>query len=369
MIRRFLLALLLAFAPEGAFAAYPGTPPLIVAVGGTGATTFTAHGMLVGEGTAAIVAMAPVADSVFVQGSASSDPTTAGTSSTADSMLGWGAAGSTPAPVSMGSTCSNALTYSTTTHAFACSNPTQFNVVLGPAAGAAFGLAAPGATTGVPLISNGTSANPGFGTAVVAGGGTGATTLTAHGILIGEGTSAVVAMTTVADSVYVQGAATSDPTTAGTSSTADSVLGWAAAASTPAPIALTNCTGGTNALNYATATHTFSCNSISAGSAPNVNVLTAAGPFTLSSTAGVTNISRMGTPAAATYNLPSAVTAGNGFKGCLKDDTTNFQTNNATLASPTSGNVDGVAGATGVILKATRQEQCYISDGTNWFLE
>ena len=49
----------------------------------------------------------------------------------------------------------------------------------------------PSATTGVPLVSQGSSANPTFGTAVVAGGGTGATTLT--GVLTGNGTSAFTA--------------------------------------------------------------------------------------------------------------------------------------------------------------------------------
>ncbi len=50
---------------------------------------------------------------------------------------------------------------------------------------------APSATSGVPVISQGASAQPVFGTAVVAGGGTGATTLT--GVLTGNGTSAVTA--------------------------------------------------------------------------------------------------------------------------------------------------------------------------------
>lgn len=51
----------------------------------------------------------------------------------------------------------------------------------------------PSATSGVPVISQGASADPTFGTAVVAGGGTGQTTLTNHGVLIGQGTSAIAA--------------------------------------------------------------------------------------------------------------------------------------------------------------------------------
>lgn len=48
---------------------------------------------------------------------------------------------------------------------------------------------APSATSGVPLISQGSSANPAYGTAVVAGGGTGLVTTTAYGVICG-GTTA-----------------------------------------------------------------------------------------------------------------------------------------------------------------------------------
>ncbi len=47
------------------------------------------------------------------------------------------------------------------------------------------------ATQGVALVSQGSGADPAFATVVVAGGGTGQTTLTAHDVLIGNGTSAV----------------------------------------------------------------------------------------------------------------------------------------------------------------------------------
>jgi hypothetical protein len=44
-------------------------------------------------------------------------------------------------------------------------------------------LLAPSATSGVPLISQGSSADPAYGTAVVAGGGTGNTTFTAYSVI------------------------------------------------------------------------------------------------------------------------------------------------------------------------------------------
>lgn len=76
---------------------------------------------------------------------------------------------------------------------------TNYNVLVG-AGTTTITKVAPSATSGVPLISQGAASNPTFGTAVVAGGGTGATTLTNHGVLIGQGTSAVVAATPSATS-------------------------------------------------------------------------------------------------------------------------------------------------------------------------
>ena len=314
---RGLLALLLAMAPEAAFAAYPGQAPLIVANGGTGATTLTAHGMLVGEGTGPIVSITPVADSVWVQGSASSDPTTAGTSSTADSALGWGAAGSTPSPVSFGSTCLNALTYTTSTHSFSCANPTNHAIVVGGASGAAFSVLA-----------------------------------------------------NVADSVVVFGAAATDPTTAGTSSTADSVLGWGAAGSTPAPLGLSSCSTGTSALTYNTGTHAFGCNSISTGTgvALSTAAVTSTATINIAATNGLTSIINTGT-AATTINLPTG-TQTNGFRLCVKDGTEGFTTNPATVKA-TAGTIDGTSGSTGIpnFFNMNKQETCFISDGTNWLVE
>ncbi|HDR9148909.1 hypothetical protein [Burkholderia vietnamiensis] len=73
-------------------------------------------------------------------------------------------------------------------------------------------FAAPGATTGVPLVSNGSTADPSFGTASVAGGGTGRTTLAAHGVLLGEGTAAINQTTAgTAGQPLLSGGASADP--------------------------------------------------------------------------------------------------------------------------------------------------------------
>ncbi len=68
------------------------------------------------------------------------------------------------------------------------SSLTQYNVLIGNTT-SAVAFAAPSATVGVPLVSQGAAANPAFGTAVVAGGGTGVTSTTAYAVLCGGTTS------------------------------------------------------------------------------------------------------------------------------------------------------------------------------------
>jgi hypothetical protein len=72
-------------------------------------------------------------------------------------------------------------------------SPTQYNVQVGAANGALANVA-PSATSGVPVISQGSSANPTFGTAVVAGGGTGVVTMTTAYAPVCAGTTATGAL-------------------------------------------------------------------------------------------------------------------------------------------------------------------------------
>ncbi len=71
--------------------------------------------------------------------------------------------------------------------------------------------AAPGATTGVPLVSNGTTSDPSFSTASVAGGGTGRATLTTHGVLVGEGTAAIAQLAVGTTGQVLVGSTGADP--------------------------------------------------------------------------------------------------------------------------------------------------------------
>jgi hypothetical protein len=83
---------------------------------------------------------------------------------------------------------------------------TQYNVLTAGTSNAPNSVA-PGATSGVPLISQGSSSQPAFGTAVVAGGGTGVTTMTTAYAPVCSGTTATgalqVASTGLATSGYV----------------------------------------------------------------------------------------------------------------------------------------------------------------------
>jgi hypothetical protein len=90
---------------------------------------------------------------------------------------------------------------------------TQYNVITGGASNAPNSVA-PSATSGVPLISQGSSSQPVFGTAVVAGGGTGNTSQTAYSLVCG-GTTTTGAFQAVADvatgSVLVSGGTSALP--------------------------------------------------------------------------------------------------------------------------------------------------------------
>lgn len=99
---------------------------------------------------------------------------------------------------------------------FTESTTTQYNILVGGTSNSIANVA-PSATTGVPLVSGGSAANPSFGTASVAGGGTGAVTLT--GVLIGNGTSAITGNAVTQYNVLVGGASNAvtsvAPSTAG----------------------------------------------------------------------------------------------------------------------------------------------------------
>ena len=78
----------------------------------------------------------------------------------------------------------------------------------------------------------------------VASGGTGLATITTHSLLVGNGTSAPNLLAAAADSVPL----------------------WQSNSADPTVTAINNCTAASSALTYATASHTFGCNTISGSS-------------------------------------------------------------------------------------------------------
>jgi hypothetical protein len=223
-----------------------------------------------------------------------------------------------------------------------------------------------GAAFGVYCLASASSlaAYTGSAPLLVANGGTGAQTFTAHGVLIGEGTGAIVPTAVGTNGQMFLGATGADPgwqTMGG-----DATLGTTGTLT----LATVNGAGGSCTVCSITSNGKGLITSFSSGSTtiPTIATATGASPITITATNLLTTIVSMATPAAATINLPTAVQTA-GFRECVKDGTTNFATNNATVKSPTSGTIDGVAGATGIVMNQAHQELCFISDGTNWFVE
>lgn len=210
--------------------------------GGTGVTSLTQYGVVVGQGTEDVTVTPAATNGQLLIGATGADPAFATLASSDGSIsispgansldittaasvpdtfttdsgnaipalnvinvlggTGMSTSGSgntvtvtltTPVTVANGGTGATTLTGVLTgngTSAFTASAVTQYNVLVGAASNLITSIA-PAATSGTPLISQGASADPAFGTAVVAGGGTGATSLTDGGILLGSGTGSV----------------------------------------------------------------------------------------------------------------------------------------------------------------------------------
>ena len=175
---------------DGGFSVVTGVSvfPITVPNGGTGDTTLTAHGVLIGEATAAIAATsAGTSGQPLLSGGAGADPN-------------WGTLS-----VAFGGTGDTTLT--------------NHGVLLGQATSAVVATAV--GATGTVLHGN-TGADPSYsavsltadvtGTLPVANGGTGDTSLTAHGVLIGNATSAVAVTAVGATNTLLHGNTGADPT-------------------------------------------------------------------------------------------------------------------------------------------------------------
>ncbi|NYT19239.1 MAG: hypothetical protein GKC08_02980 [Methanosarcinales archaeon] len=162
-----------------------------------GTSSVTQYNMLVGGASETVSNIAPSATSgvPLISQGASSNPVF-GTAAVAG--------GGTGATTLTGILTGNG------TSAFTASAVSQYTTLVAGASNAVVGIA-PSATSGVPLISQGSSANPTYGTVVVAGGGTGATSLTDGGILLGSGTGAITATAQPTDGQLLIGHSGADP--------------------------------------------------------------------------------------------------------------------------------------------------------------
>ncbi len=125
-------------------------------------------------------------------------------------------------------------------------SPTQYNVQIGGVDGTLTNVA-PSATSGVAVISQGSSSNPTFGTVVVAGGGTGATSLT--GVLTGNGTSAFTGSAVTNHNVLV-GAASNAITSVAPSATSGVPLISGGSSADPSFGTAVVAGGGTGAVTF-----------------------------------------------------------------------------------------------------------------------
>jgi hypothetical protein len=174
---------------------YPAFGTASVAGGGTGNTTFTPNGVIVGgaipagalqnvgTGTTGQVLTSNGTGLPSWQTSSASGAVTQITTSAGTSPVG-------PSSGNLNVLGAGSITTigSTNTVTVELTGLTQYNVLLGQNT-TTVGLAAPTATVGVPLVSTGGSSYPAFGTATVGGGGTGDTSFTAYSVITGGTTS------------------------------------------------------------------------------------------------------------------------------------------------------------------------------------
>jgi len=214
-----------------------GITDLAVADGGTGASTLTDHGILLGSGTAAVTPLAAATNGQIPIGSTGADPvlaTIAGTADEVDVSVGAGTITIglvNPLIAGKGGTGASTLT----DHGILLGSGTD---AVTPLAAATNGQIPIGSTGADPVLATiaGTAdevdVSVGAGTItiglvnpLIAGkGGTGASTLTDHGILLGSGTDAVTPLAAATNGQIPIGSTGADPVLATIAGTANQIV-------------------------------------------------------------------------------------------------------------------------------------------------
>lgn len=185
--------------------------PVSVSDGGTGVSTLTDGGVMLGSGTSAVTSLGQATDGQLVIGDTSADPVLA-TLTAGTGMTITNAAGS----ITLASTGSTALSFPTDS---------------GTATPAANILTISGGT-GISTSGSGSTVTITLDTPVsVANGGSGATTLTDGGVLVGSGTSAITALSVGTNGQLLVGSTSADPVFA-TVSSSDSTIEFTTGAGT-----------------------------------------------------------------------------------------------------------------------------------------
>jgi hypothetical protein len=194
----------LTFAGAGTTETLTGT--LVVGNGGTGATTFTSHGVLLGNTTGAITATAAGTTGQVLTGVTGSAPTFQSPAASSITITGDSGGGLT----------GNSFTFT-------------------------------GGSTGLTFAGAGTTETLG-GTLVVSNGGTGRTTLTNHGVLVGAGTGAITQLAVGTTGQVLTGVTGSDPVFAAPAASSITITGDSGGGLTGNSFTFT---GGTTGLTFA----------------------------------------------------------------------------------------------------------------------
>lgn len=235
-------------------------------------------------------------------------------------------------------------------------------------------LLAPSATSGVAVISQGSSADPVYGTVVVAGGGTGLATLTQYYTLVGAGTSNVslIAPSATAGIPYVSGGSAANPsfTTAvvaggGTGVTTMTTAYAPVCSGTSATGALQVASTGLSSVGYIlTSTGSSSLPSFQAPPTTTTLTLTyistSASTYVVLTTDALIGVDSSG--GARQVNLPNAPATGRIFT--IKDSTGSAATNNITVT--TVGGTVTLDGATTYVMNTAYQSIDVFFDGANY---
>lgn len=304
---------------------YPSFSSASVPGGGTGAATLT--GLLTGNGTSAITGTAITQYSVLTAGS-SNAPNSVAPSSTSGVALVSNGATSQPSftTVSVGgggtgvTTVTGVLSGNGGT-TLSASAVTQHSVIVGGATNLLTSVA-PSSTSGIALVSGGSSANPSFTTVAIAGGGTNATSFsTSTGIVSYNGTSLVSSTTLkVNSSNYMTNS--SQPLLASYNSTA--------------PTAVTG-SGTTYTVIFDTATVN---NSSSFSTSTSIFTAPVTGNFLITGVIGIASVSTSNTSGNVTIvSTQRSYICGQGNYGAMKDANNNFSLPFQKILPMTSGDL------------------------------